>query len=178
MTDRDQAGQFQPGHNLLGPGRPSTYCPGMNEQAYKLALLGMTDAEIAEFFGIAVSTFYAWKGQHIAFSEAVNAGGVQADAEVAASLYRRATGEIVFTEKRVKNSNGEYEIVRLSQRVPADAGAAKLWLANRQPGKWRDKQEVQHGGNVEVGHRVVILPAKRVAEISVRPIKAQGEDAG
>lgn len=144
MPDRDEEGRFQPGHNLPGPGRPSAYDPSMNDQARKLALLGLTDAEIAEFFGIATSTFYLWKERHPAFSEAVNAGGIQADADVADSLYRRAMGEVVFTEQRVKGSNGEYEIIRLSQRVPADPGAAKLWLTNRQPKKWRDKQEVQH----------------------------------
>lgn len=143
MADRDDGGRFQPGHNLPGPGRPSEYDPAMNDQARKLALLGLTDAEIAEFFGVAVSTFYLWKERHPAFSEAVNAGGVQADAEVAASLYRRAMGEVVYVERRVKNDDGQHEIIRLSQRVPADPGAAKLWLTNRQPTKWRDKQAVE-----------------------------------
>ena len=146
MADRNNAGRFQPGHGLPGPGRPSAYDPSMNDQAYKLALLGMTDAEIAEFFGVAVSTFYLWKETHPAFSEAVNAGGVQADADVAASLYRRAMGEVVFTERRVKTDAGTYEVIRLSQQVPADPGAAKLWLTNRQPGKWREKQAVEHSG--------------------------------
>ena len=142
MADRADSGRFEPGHNLPGPGRPSDYDPAMNDQAFKLALLGMTDAEIAEFFGVAVSTFYLWKKRHPAFSEAVNAGGVQADADVASSLYRRAMGEVVYVEKRVKNDDGGYEVIRLSQQVPSDPGAAKLWLTNRQPGKWRDKQHV------------------------------------
>lgn len=55
-------------------------------------------------------------------------------------------GEVVYAERRVKGDNGEYEIVRLSQKVPADPGAAKLWLTNRQPAKWRDKQALEHSG--------------------------------
>ena len=159
MADRDDAGRFQPGHNLPGPGRPSAYDPSMNDQARKLALLGLTDAEIAEFFGVAVSTFYLWKAENPAFSEAVNAGGVQADANVADSLYRRAMGEVVFTERRVKTKDGDYEIVRLMQSVPADPGAAKLWLTNRQPKLWRDKQAVEMSGP-DGGPIQTIDPAK------------------
>lgn len=146
MADRDKSGRFQDGHNLPGPGRPSLYDPSMNDQARKLALLGLTDPEIAEFFGVAHSTLSLWKEEYPAFSEALNAGKIQADADVADSLYRRAMGEVVFTEKRVKKDDGEYEIIRLMQSVPADPGAAKLWLTNRQPSRWRDKQAVELSG--------------------------------
>lgn len=146
MPDRDEAGRFEPGHNLPGPGRPSLYDPSMNEQARKLALLGMTDAQIAAFFGVSEQTLNAWKHEAPAFLESLNAGKVIADAEVADSLYRRAVGEVVFVERRVKTAEGEYEIIRLSQSVPADPGAAKLWLTNRQGALWRDKQAVEHTG--------------------------------
>jgi len=142
MADRDSAGRFQPGHNLPGPGRPSLYDPSMNEQAHKLALLGLTDGEIAEFFGVDEATINNWKNEHPAFFESLNAGKVSADADVAASLYRRAMGEVVYTERRVKGKDGEYEVIRLMQSVPSDPGAAKLWLTNRQPRLWRDKQEI------------------------------------
>lgn len=146
MADRDEAGRFQPGHGLPGPGRQSLYDPSMNEQARKLALLGLTDGEIAEFFGVDESTINNWKISHPAFFESLNAGKTIADAEVADSLYRRAMGEVVFTERRVKGEDGEYEVIRLMQSVPSDPGAAKLWLTNRQPRLWRDKQSVEHGG--------------------------------
>lgn len=146
MADRDESGRFEPGHNLPGPGRPSSYDPAMNEQARKLALLGLTDAEIAEFFGVAGSTLALWKVTYPAFSESLNAGGIQADANVADSLYRRAMGEVVFVEKREKNKDGEVETVRLLQQVPADPGAAKLWLTNRQPKKWRDSRALEVTG--------------------------------
>ena len=68
MADRDEAGRFQPGHGLPGPGRQSLYDPSMNEQARKLALLGLTDGEIAEFFGVDESTINNWKISHPAFS--------------------------------------------------------------------------------------------------------------
>lgn len=144
MSDRDEAGRFLPGHDLAGPGRPSEYDPSMNEAARKLALLGLTDSEIAAFFGITETTINNWKNEFPAFLASLNAGKTIADAEVADSLYRRAMGEVVFTERRVKGKDGEYEVIRLMQSVPSDPGAAKLWLTNRQPTRWRDKQAVDH----------------------------------
>lgn len=146
MTDRDEAGRFQDGHNLPGPGRPSLYDTSMNDQARKLALLGLTDAEVAEFFGVDERTLNRWKDEYPAFCQSLNDGKVKADADVADSLYRRAMGEVVFTERRVKTADGGYEIVRLMQSVPADPGAAKLWLTNRQPTRWRDKAAVEISG--------------------------------
>ncbi|QNQ62506.1 helix-turn-helix domain-containing protein [Brucella sp. 6810] len=146
MSDRDEKGQFLPAHNQPGPGRDSLYDTSMNDQARKLALLGLTDAEIAEFFGVTERTLNNWKNEFPAFFQSLNAGKVQADADVADSLYRRAVGEVVFVEKRVKVAEGEYDIIRLSQKIPADPGAAKLWLTNRQPDKWREKQQMQLTG--------------------------------
>jgi hypothetical protein len=80
------------------------------------------------------------------FFSSLNDGKEKADAEVAHSLYRRAMGEAVYSEKRFRDDNGEYEIIRLSQSVPSDPGAAKLWLTNRQKNRWRDKQEVEVSG--------------------------------
>ena len=73
-------------------GRPSKYDESYNEQAYKLCLLGATDTEIADFFNVATSTIYEWKNIHPQFSEAINAGKIKADMEIASSLYERAKG--------------------------------------------------------------------------------------
>jgi len=149
MTDRDDAGRFQPGHNLPGPGRPSLYHPEMNEQARKLALLGLTDEEMAEFFGVSRQTLDSWKQEFPAFLASLMEGKVVADAEVANSLYKRATGEFVVTERLIKKSGGEFEIVKLQSYVPGDPSAAKLWLTNRRGQNWRDKQSVEHTFNHE-----------------------------
>lgn len=169
MSDRDSEGRFNKGHNLPGPGRPSDYDPSMNEQAMKLALLGLTDAEIGEFFGVDERTINRWKDDHPAFCQSLNAGKVSADADVAASLYRRAMGEVVFVEKRYKDKDGNYETVRLSQQVPADPGAAKLWLTNRQPEKWRDKREVDHSS------RDGSMSPKPVLDVSKLSAEAKAE---
>jgi hypothetical protein len=126
-----------------GPGRKSLYREEYADQAFKLCLLGATDDELADFFDVAASTIYLWKNEHPAFSEATIAGKVKADAEVAHSLYRSATGHEFTAEKVVKNGD-KFEAVRYKSFVPADPNAAYKWLCNRRRGDWRDRHEVQH----------------------------------
>jgi hypothetical protein len=136
-----------------GPGRDSVYDPSMNDAARKLALLGLTNDEMAEFFGVHPSTFYRWMNEYSAFCEAVNEGKVIADANVAESLYKRATGEHVEVEKVYTNRNtGEKATIKVMTYIPGEAPAALNWLKNRRPLQWREKQEVQHTG--EVVHKI------------------------
>jgi transposase len=141
-----------------GPGRKSLYQEQFADQAFKLCLLGATDEELADFFGVAVATIYNWKNEHPAFLEATIAGKVKADAEVAHSLYRAATGHEVTAEKvvKVKDEQGErFEAVRYKQFVPADPQAAYKWLLNRRRQDWRDKQEVEHSGNLSIADTIL-----------------------
>ena len=36
------------------------------------------------------------------------------------------------------------------EHYPPDTGAAMAWLKNRQKGKWRDKQDIEHSGEVGI----------------------------
>lgn len=136
MADRDTQGRYLPAHGLPGPGRTPIYDPAMNAMARKLALLGQTDEEMADFFGVDPATIYRWQHDHPAFCEAIKNGKIIADAEVAASLYRRAVGENVKVERIVRGPEGKHEVITLTQRIPGDVSAAKHWLGNRQRGRW------------------------------------------
>lgn len=137
-----------------GPGRKSLYRPEFAEQARKLCLLGATDAELAGFFEVSVSTVNKWKHDHPAFSESIRAGKVIADAEVADSLYKRATGEYVQLEKVVKVKDGDghekFEAVRYRGYIPGDPTAAFRWLLNRRRQNWTDKSELVHSGEIDI----------------------------
>lgn len=153
MTDkpnRDEKGHFLPAHNIPGPGRESLYDPSMNDQARKLALLGLTDQEIADFFGVTETTLNNWKNENPAFFESINEGKLPADAEVAQSLYKRATGEHVEVEKVVKGADGSHETITVKQYVPGEVQAQRLWLMNRRSKSWRDKIDMDHSGSVTV----------------------------
>lgn len=136
-----------------GPGRKSRYRPEFAEQARKLCLLGATDKELADFFEVAESTVHKWKHDHPAFSESIRAGKVIADAEVADSLFKRATGEYVQLEKlvKVKGEDGQekFEAVRYKGYIPGDPNAAFRWLLNRRRQNWADKTEMVHSGTIE-----------------------------
>ena len=124
-------------------GRPSSYRPEFAEQAYKLSLLGATDGVMADFFGVSEVTFNAWKHRDLQFLEAITRGKLMADAVIAESLYHRAKG---YSHESVKifNNDGVALIVPYTERFPPDTQAASLWLRNRQPRLWRDKQEFEH----------------------------------
>lgn len=168
MTEnRDDKGRFLVGHAEPGPGRSTDYKPEMNEQVRKLALLGCTDDEIAGVLGVQPATLYNWKQQYPAFLESINDGKIAADAEVATRLYDRAVGQVVFTEKQFKNSEGEYEVVRLHQRVPSDPTAARFWLSNRQQDKWRNRDHEQAPAQQVQRIEVVFIdPAERAKTIN------------
>lgn len=124
-------------------GRPTKFDPEYHpEHARKLSLLGFTDEKLAEFFEIDVATLYRWKEKHPEFREAVKRGKVQADGEVAASFYQRATGYEYDSEKIFCTKDGEIVRAETTVHVPADPGAALNWLKNRQPELWRDKRDL------------------------------------
>lgn len=138
-------------------GRPSKYQPEFADQARKLCLLGATDAELADFFEVCEATINNWKIEHPGFLESIRAGKVKADAEVAESLYKRATGEHIQLEKVVKKDDGSYEAVRYKSYLPGDPSAAYKWLLNRRGQNWSDKQVMTLGGTVIAEIRQTIV---------------------
>lgn len=112
-------------------------------------MLGTTDAELASFFEVSETTINNWKTKHPAFLESIRAGKVKADAEVADSLYKRATGEYVQLEKIVKTDAG-FEAVRYKSYIPGDPSAAYKWLLNRRRQDWTDSTKIEHSGNITV----------------------------
>ena len=127
-------------------GRPTKYDEKYNEQAYKLCLLGANDKEMADFFQVTESTLNLWKREHKAFSESLTRGKMLADAEIAKSLYHRAKG-YEHVETITATFQGKItDTMDVIKHYPPDTPAATLWLKNRQPDKWRDKQEIEHTG--------------------------------
>lgn len=124
-------------------GRPSEYKPEYCEQAKKLCLLGATDKELADFFGVVEATVNSWKTVHPGFLDSIKEGREQADAEIAQALFHRAKG---YSHKAVKIFQNQGQIIteEYTEHYPPDTQAASLWLRNRQPAKWRDKQELVH----------------------------------
>ena len=147
-------------------GRPSSFRPEFEEQARKLAMLGLTDVEMAKFFGVAERTFHDWKKAHPEFLQALNEGKEIADADVAMSLYRRATG-YSHEDAHVSMYQGEVTITPLTKHYPPDPTAMIFWLKNRQPSKWRDKPNPEDDDTT---------PPPVKVEISVRDARVRDDD--
>jgi len=140
--------------DVIKTGRPTKYDEKYNEQAYKLCLLGASDKDMADFFGVTESTLNLWKIEHKVFSESLTRGKLGADANIAKSLYHRAKG---YEHKETITATFQGKItdtMEVIKHYPPDTPAATLWLKNRQPKLWRDKVDVEltgpNGGAIEV----------------------------
>lgn len=152
-------------------GRPTKYTAAMNEQARKLALLGLTDRELADFFNIGEATLHRWKNEHEGFRESVSAGKQRADAEIAASLYQTALGGSVVTEIREEPDEDGGLVIkqRVVRELPADVRAQRYWLGNRNPALWRDKVVVEN----ETPPETLAATVNRYVEIMARSRERQ-----
>lgn len=122
--------------------RPTKYEEKMDEQVFKLALLGLDDKEMANILLVSERTLNRWKNEHPTFCQSIQKGKGPADAEVAASLFKRACGfEYEESTNYVDKEGNTSEQTNNKYSVP-DTGAAFIWLKNRRSGKWRDKREM------------------------------------
>jgi hypothetical protein len=120
-------------------GRPTVYTTDIDENVRRLCLVGLTDAEIAQYLGITPDTMYDWDKIHPSFLQARVEGRTKADAEVADSLRKCANGYDRKSEKIFLGPGGKVIRVECVDHYPPNAYAANLWLANRQRGKWKLK---------------------------------------
>ncbi len=153
-----------------GRGRPVVYeeeahCP----RAHKLALLGLTEAEIAMQFGVSEPTILDWKKKYPNFSRALNDGKTPFDAEVAYSMGQRAVGfehpavKIFMPQGSVdKDGNPAPVYAPYMEYHPPDVNAGFRWLYNRQRHLWKDRQHVDTSLTVE--HRIANMSPEERAQ--------------
>lgn len=149
-----------PRSNGLHPGgRPPEYQPSFAVVARRLcSILGATDSELAEFFGVSVGSITHWKLDHSEFLSATTITKAQADDLVEKRLYLRATG---YEHKSVKiflpPGAAEPVYAPYTEHYPPDTAAMMFWLKNRRPEAWRDlqKQEITIDAQVSEGRRKI-----------------------
>lgn len=149
--------RVEPGEGRRGPGRPTMYQDEYSEQAYKLCLLGATDAEMADFFDVGEATINRWKISQPEFRESIKRGKAVADAAVAESLYLRARG-YSHPDVHITNYQGDITVTDIVKYYPPDTRAAAIWLNNRQPKKWRANVDPPPQVNINV------FPAREVLD--------------
>ena len=132
---------------------------------------GWTDQECADFFDISLTSIKSWKNRHPEFVTALKNWKESADFLVEKSLYERAMGikydEISYEQSKtgglgLQLSEGEIETIKhtptmkvkiVTKWVPPDTTAQIFWLKNRQPERWRDKEQ----GDRQVDTKIIII---------------------
>lgn len=106
------------------------------DQAFNLSLLGLTNKEMASFFGISNTLFDKWLVRHPEFREAVKCGKLKADTEVARAMYKKALGYEVYETKAFMYKGHIYK-TKVKKHIQPDAASQQFWLTNRQPQLWK-----------------------------------------
>ncbi len=126
-------------------GQPTSYKPEYAKTAKAMCKLGATDFDLAEEFGVKTQTIWNWRCKHKEFFEALLEGKEAFDDKAERSLAMKAVGYTFHSEK-VFSCEGVVTRADTIEHVPPDVGALKMWLGNRRPDKWKDKQEVNLSG--------------------------------
>lgn len=132
-------------------GRPTDYKSAYVDGARKLGKFGATDAEIADFFDVDVRTIYRWKNTHPEFCQALKVGKDEADDRVERSLYQKAIGYEQDEVKIFMPAGADTPVYApYVAKIAPDTTAGIFWLKNRRPADWRDKQEHELSGTVQM----------------------------
>ena len=147
-------------------GQPTKFNDEAARQAIFLAKKGFIDVDIAEALGITQQTLCNWKNAHPKFFEALKLAKIESDSKVELSLYERACG-YSHPEDKIFNNNGEILTAPTTKHYPPDPVSMIFWLKNRQPEKWKDKQEVAHTGADGKPLTVIVHRGSDLARIPV-----------
>lgn len=125
--------------------RPTKYKKEFADQARKLCAKGFTDKDLAEFFEVDESTFTRWKQAHEELRTSLKEAKEDFDTKtVEDTLLKRALG-YEATESKIEQQEGAPAKKTMTKKhIPPSDTALIFWLKNRNPGKWRDKQEIHN----------------------------------
>ena len=155
---------ISPDEQKYPQGVKSTYKPEYDLIAYRMALLGAIDTDLAKVFEVCDATIDNWKLQFPSFVGALKDGKMEADSKVAQSLYKRAVGyqyeeksyktlSIPIKDDEGKTVDWEYIEVpdkRVVKQTVPDTTACIIWLKNRRSDIWRDAWKIE--GKIDHRH--------------------------
>ncbi|GGD05241.1 helix-turn-helix domain-containing protein [Enterococcus wangshanyuanii] len=111
---------------------------------------GLTDEQIAEKIGISRSTLSKWKNDHSDISDTLKRGKEVIDRQVENALLKRALGYEYTEVTKELTDAGMQTTKKVTKQVAPDTTAQIFWLKNRKPNEWRDKQDINHSGDIGV----------------------------
>jgi DNA-binding XRE family transcriptional regulator len=145
-------------------GRPTLLNETLKEQMLRMYKLGLTDKQVAEVIDVDEQTITNWKKDDNFFGSIKECKQI-ADDLVEQALFKRATGHKhkavkIFYDPRL-GETVEHEYI---EEYPPDPTSMIFWLKNRQPKKWRDKQEIDHTTEDGKGLKITLNYARKGKE--------------
>lgn len=123
---------------------------------------GLSDKQIANNVGVSERTFTRWKADHPTILSVLKRGKEVVDFEVENALYKNATGfEYEEVKTYIEEIDGKQrkKIEKTKKLMRPDTTAQIFWLKNRKPAEWREKQWLEHSGQVDISEQ-----AKRIED--------------
>ena len=137
-------------------GRKSLFKDHMIIEGEKLARLGFTVEEIADFWNVSSRSLYRWLNKYPEFCHTLKIAKQEADKRIEKKLFQRAEGYEYIEETHEKRGVGLILTKKVVKQMAPDTTAQIFWLKNRQPDKWRDKKDLDHSGEVKVDNKLTI----------------------
>lgn len=106
---------------------------------------GLTDEDIYRKLEVSHESFYKYKREHPELTEALKNGKEVIDTMVENALLKAALG---YTYEETKETDDGFE--RTTKMAHPNTTALIFWLKNRKPKDWRDKQEIEHSGDLSI----------------------------
>jgi hypothetical protein len=131
----------------------SRYFKAFDRRANGLALLGHTNEEIAELFGVERNTFAKWVIENPSLKAALHKARFDDNIAVVRALHRAARG-YKHRETKLNVVDGELIKTNVTKAYPPNVNASMVILANRAGTQWKDKRTVEHSGSVNLSHLV------------------------
>ena len=141
---------------------------------YAMKRRGLSDEEIAANFGVAYSTFRLYVKKYPELSAALGAGAREAVLYVENALFEKSVGfertlkkpikvkEVIYNERGQRQKEIEHiEYGEEEVFIPPETNAAKFYLLNRAPDRWREHREPATENN---GGGIVMIPARKDEE--------------
>lgn len=126
---------------------------------------GLTDEQIAKNLGIAYSTLREYREKYSALSAALKRGKEVVDIEVENALLKRALGYSYEEETYEELANGGTKTKTVTKYVPGDVTAQIFWLKNRKPETWREKNIVEHSGEIKGNNPLTGFTTEELKEL-------------
>jgi len=111
-----------------------------------------------------------WGVTHPEFLRIRKVAKEAADNRIERSLYEKASGYTLETQRVISRGGGKQEVVTVTEHVPPDTASMIFWLKNRRRDQWRDRMDVQNNLTVTL-EQIVMGSYGQPIEIAQRTIE-------